>query len=437
MINNDTLAHFTVMVNNGSGCLFNGATTDYLYVLTCKHNLISNQTVQVAAHYLDDHGHLVEVALEVIEQPFIHKDPNKDAAIIKVKFAEKGLQLLIINDPVSFSKTLKLAGYPEVRSDKTYQLRLNDIEVVQTGEHGYIEAVVGGNANYDEIVGQSGGGIFFIEGERIFLIGIQSRMAAKNEQLSRVEFMPIKFFEEIISDNSVHLKELLPHYLYSFSFLKTQVMKLEGCFIEQNVAFTRDYLRAIGEEIIQSPLTPLLIKNAFKERLVVHNQALYCLSEKGIWIAWLEFLIVMRIMMDKKITDINLEEIFNSYRLIFSGTDGDWAQEMPSIMRSDYKGLKKGGKVIVSTNRKPIKPFIPEGMVTDLVRDNRVQSGELKIDDGIGHPLKAYKLYHLHAFQAICIIGKETDYKNFSTLTEDELFKTLQTEFNGLLQQHP
>jgi hypothetical protein len=65
--------------------------------------------------------------------------------------------------------------------------------------------------------------------------------------------------------------------------------------VENNVAYTRNYLKNLTNSIIASDLTPLFIKNYFNEKLLIHNHNPDTILEKGLWIGWLEFLIIMNI----------------------------------------------------------------------------------------------------------------------------------------------
>ena len=102
-----------------------------------------------------------------------------------------------------------LTGHPNARRNKGYSYRENKIEIIGPIENGYIEAEVDDRPSYDEIIGQSGGGIFKVTNDKYSLAGIQSKMATKDEyeSLGRVEIMPISFFDEIIGEFPLELEE--------------------------------------------------------------------------------------------------------------------------------------------------------------------------------------------------------------------------------------
>lgn len=291
------LPDHTVKVATGSGCLFRPMTDEYSYVLTAKHVVINeSQPIKIVRQVIINEV-VTNQALEIIGTPFYHPDPNKDAAIIKVKNIDIGNDLLRVEELFANFEGYYLSGHPDVRTGEQYSFRSNSIsELSNPKEHGYIEAVLGKTASHSEIVGQSGGGIIKVENDRLLLAGIQKKMSVSDEEmLGRIDFMPLSFYDEIINNNKAELAPLLPYYLKCFSFLQEQVMKLDGCFVENNVAYTRNYLKNLTNSIIASDLTPLFIKNYFNEKLLIHNHNPDTILEKGLWIGWLEFLIIMNI----------------------------------------------------------------------------------------------------------------------------------------------
>ena len=82
----DLYRHFTVVVNNGSGCIFQPSAGDYTYIFTVKHNLIidkeindyKKEDIKVSRNY---EAYTKNIFLPVTNV-FIH--PDKDCAIVQV-----------------------------------------------------------------------------------------------------------------------------------------------------------------------------------------------------------------------------------------------------------------------------------------------------------------------------------------------------------------
>lgn len=431
---------FTVKVEGGSGCIFQPMSEDYSYVLTARHVILeAEMPYSIIRQTIGEDGSVNEVELKMIGEPYYHHDPeNFDAAIIKVEsIKDNPIELLRLDNPLESSGTFILAGHPDARGKQVYSYRDNNLTLKNRKPYNYIEAELENVATHKEIVGQSGGGIFRFEDGHCFLVGIQKKMSVLDgkETLGRIDFMPLSFFDAIVDSNKEDLIDLLPYYLTSFSLLKDQVMKIEGCLVPNNVAYTRTFLRGITENIVENNLTPLYVREFFKDRLLVGKKPRKdILLTKDLWTGWLEYLIILNLIKDNGITEGNLEENFNCYRVLFSSTNKDWSTEFKEITQSNFHGLAANGCIIVSTKTKPEKHTIPSGAIDDIIRANNVQATEMQIDDGVEHPFKSYKLIHLYAFQKKCIIDKEDEYSQYTNLTDGELIIKLKQEYEELLR---
>ena len=425
---------FSVIVNGGSGCLFPVFDTDYMYVLTAKH-LIKNNGVDIRRQYLDENQQPQEVSLKIVGGPYLHSDDNKDAALVKVEPIQGMESVARADDVLQIPGELILAGFPNSRAAKPYAYRQDILTIKNLVAHGYIECQLSIASAYNEIVGLSGGGIFYDTNGQYYLAGIQAEMSVEDEKerLSNINIMPLSFFEQIIDQNN-GLAPLIPEHLLCFSTLKSYAMKLEGCYVPQSMAFTRQYLQGITDDIIQNNLTPTIIRNFFKSKLLVFAQSERVLGSRGLWIAWLEFLIILKFIRDEKINDQNIERIFDEVRLIYSDTDGDWTDELGNIFRSNFYGMPPQAKVIVATQgTPPIKWIISDNIIPNIIETIQVTRKEMQIDIGLAHPLKSFKLMHIHAFQRLGIVENEQHYYGFTALNEDQLIDKLKKEFNALI----
>jgi hypothetical protein len=426
--------NFSVIVNGGSGCLFPVFATDYMYVLTAKH-LFKNNGVSIRRQYLDENQQPKEVPLNIIGGPYFHSDANKDAALVKVEVIPRIDAIARVDDAFQLDGELILAGYPNSRSAKPYAYRQDRLTVKNTVAHGFIECQLSVSSAYNEIVGLSGGGIYYQSNGQVYLAGIQSEMAENddNERLSNINIMPLAFFDEIIEQNT-GLAHLQPEHLVCFSTVKAYAMKLEGCYVPQSMEFTKRYLQGITDDIVQNSLTPTFIRNFFKSKLLIAAQSERVLGSRGLWIAWLEFLIILNFIKDEQINDQNIERVFDEVRLIYSDTEGHWTGELGNIFRSDFYGMPRDAKVIVATQgAPPEKCVIADNIIPNIIETQHVTRKEMKIDIGLAHPLTSFKLMHIHAFQRLGIINNEQHYYGFSALNEDQLIAKLKKEFNAII----
>lgn len=439
-MNIDAVKEYIVIVNGGSGCIFQPMDNAYSYVLTAKHNIADadNLITQFARFKLNNNswGEIEIPFGNLIENDNYFPHPNRDIAIIKIDKIHDLENIIRIDDIENERTGYLLIGYPELRRNANPDIKANwyrcdeNVTIQGLRANQLREGKVPDNAGYEEIVGHSGGGLLKLSGDYILLAGIQNKMIdAKNEQLGRVEFSPISLFDEIINEYPQQLSPLHPPYYKSFAFLKEQIMKLEGCF--HDIEYTKQFLRDITDEIVKNPLTPNVIKNYLNERLLIYGEKSSSFYNKGLWVAWLEFLIVLNIVGLNPKTEEELNEIFNQYRIIYSSSKEDWSKLMVDIARSDYKGLKENACLIFANDAEPKMPVLGKGIIPDVSKS--VQKRQMNIDDGVNHPFESFKHIHIYAFQQKCIVEKAEDYTQYSSINENELLQKLKIEYENII----
>ena len=431
----DDIKAYIVIVNGGSGCIFKPEDETYNYVLTAKHNLV-NENNQVEMKELTRfeflEGQWFSKTVDLFAEGdcfFLH--PEKDIAIIKIATI-KGLDKIRRYDDFEDERTgFALCGYPATRRRYPEPYRIDEnVSILGTNRNQLREGQIPGNPTIDEIRGHSGGAIVKIKDKELFLAGIQNKMvSADNEYLGRIEFSVLKSFDEIVNLFPDALSPLYPPHCKSFKSLKEQVMKLEGCF--GSINFTKIYLQGFTDDIINDPLTPDVIRNHFHKRLLIYNEKESSLYNEGLWIAWLELLIILKVIGKNPMSEQDLDEVFNQYRIIYSSSKEDWSSFILDVLRSDYKGLKDNACIIVSNEKKPVKCMIGKGLLHDISR--QITTREMNIDEGEYLPVENLKHIHLYAFQQNCIVDKEEEYTRFDRTNEKELYKKLKQEYENFI----
>lgn len=431
-MNIDNIREYIVIVNGGSGCIFQPEDNTYSYVLTAKHNITDTKnTITDLTRFISQNGNWESISINTLANTdFYFPHPDKDIAIIKIAKIDDLDKIIRLDDFENDRTGYSLCGYPETRRSLSNQYRMDENVTIQgTTTNQLREGQIPNNPTIDEIRGHSGGAIVKIKDDHLLLTGIQNKMVdATNEQLGRIEFTPIKSFDEIVEQYSESLSPLSPPHCKSFEYLKEEVMKLEGCF--QNVEYTKQYLQGLTDEIIDNSLTPKVIKNRLKERLLVYNENISSLHNKGLWTAWLEFLIVLKVIGSTPKTEQELDEIFNQYRVIYSSSKEDWSKLMKDIVCSDYKGLKENACLIVANDTEPKIPTIGKGIIPDI---SGVSKKQFNIDEGVNHPFENFKHVHIYAFQHNCIVNKSHEYTNFNTTNEQKLHQKLKQEYESII----
>jgi hypothetical protein len=430
-MNIDNIREYIVIVNGGSGCIFQSEDDTYSYVLTAKHNITDNNNLTRFV-YQNNVWNPISVTVVDTNSYFLH--PGKDIAIIKIAKIDDLDRIIRLDDFENDRTGYSLCGYPENRRGESTSYRIiEDVTILGTNANQLREGQIPNNATIDEIRGHSGGAIVKIKDNHLLLVGIQNKMVdASNEQLGRIEFTPIASLDEIVNQYPELLSPLSPPYCKSFEYLKGQVMKLEGCF--HNIEYTRQYLQSLTDEIIDNPLTPQVIKNRLKKRLLIHNEKESSLCNKGLWIAWLELLIILKVIGLNPRTELELDDIFNQYRIVYSSSKEDWSKLMKEIICSDYKGLKENACFIVANEAEPTIPVLGKGIIPDISRN--VTKKQMNIDEGINHPLESFKHIHIYAFQRNCIVEKGDEYTNFDGSKERELSQKLKQEYENIINNN-
>lgn len=445
----DELKLYTVRVNNGSGCLFQPILNgdEFTYILTAKHIFengmrdendeivppISDGTEISIFRQVNNDGQWQKIPIPFTLTRGVTYFPHlvADAAILKIDFLP-GFDQIVSNDIPRIKSTYYLNGFPNQFAGQpdeayaTYSIK----EFEASGDHSQNAQLTNNVLNKLQVEGMSGGGILELTDVQISIIGIQSRMKHSQYANGKICFVPMKYFSEIINyeEYNPFLTRLHPPFVGKFEFLREEAFTLKVDAWDENAMLSiRIHLKNKALGVIQSDVTPIGIKELFKNRLLIDENETYCLDTKSIWIAWLEFLTIMNIVKEANLTILQLNETFDSIRLKYLDTN-DWTDFIPNkLSKSDYLGLQPDSTVIISTRMPPERPFIiPKGRIVDITRV--YDKSGFRTDKGID-PFTSFNFVHLDYFKKKCIIDKMAAYQN---LSEQEFLTLLKKEYNEL-----
>lgn len=447
----DELKVYTVRVKDGSGCLFQPIQNEnnYTYILTSKHLFegISRDENGKDIPYETQNGTGVLIVRQINvdnqwqEQiiPFVlirdqtyfpHKEA--DAAILKIDHIAGFDKIISIDIPTNIDG-YSLYGFPsqyrnnQIGSrDTSYSIRELELPS-QNLQNAQLKNDVLAHA---QIEGMSGGGILLPQNENAYIIGIQSEMKHAAWANGKICFVPMKYFSEIVNydEYATLLTKLHPPYVGKFDFLADSAFTLKVDFINENkIQDTRTYLRNKTVEVINSGITPISIKELFKNKLLIDETELNSLETKNIWIGWLEFLTIFNIVKDENIDENQLFEIFDSVRLKYTHAEDCTTLFQDYLSKSDYTGMIQGGTILINSKKAPQKPFkFSKGTMKNITKVQDVRG--FRTDLGID-PFQSFSFIHLDYYKTGCIINKLEEYEN---LSEPQLLAKLKEEYHEL-----
>lgn len=425
----DDLQFFTVKVAGGSGCLFQPLNSDYSYVLTAKHVIEDVENIEIVRQYIREDGTRVDEQLEILEVPYLHISPDKDAAIIKVKKIED-IESLLRSDLNSLEReNWHLCGHPASRENNGFSYRKNKLKIENPVEL-YIEGEIERNVNHSEIVGQSGGGIIKSESSCFLLAGIQKKMAAEDEEetLSRIHFAPLSFFDEIIQENEANLSPLFPPYFASLEIILEDIFPLSGLQLtSQKEALLKAQLKLVAKSLCTS-FSAQTVLELYKNSMLANSLNESYITHRQLWIAFLELLSINQLhITNKTLTIDDLVEIRKKHNLVFLDCD-DWVKKLDIIIKSDLTSLERGGSVIVSST-KDVKPNTVE-LDIDYINDIcTVPTEEMSISSSVTNLAEDLKIIHIYKFQKYII----DNYKLFKNITQANVKETIINETRHII----
>ncbi len=231
----DLLRHFTVVVNNGSGCIFQTDSDQFTYIFTVLHNLnvsaedgtYKKEDIKVSLTYED---YLAKRYLPVIN--FFPHD-EKDCAIIQVPKVANDEDYTYNIGSFTRNSQVSISGFPNYmrllkKTDTQYRTSLyatTDNERENKYERDLILKEDANTSNADagyNIIGFSGSGIFEERCNELYLVGIFPKLNDSGATHNKIVGQDLSGFEEII----------LQHKLFGVKKIKPKFNV--ACFLQQS-----------------------------------------------------------------------------------------------------------------------------------------------------------------------------------------------------------
>ena len=442
MTEND-IKKYSVILGEGSGALFQPADSDKTYVLSARHVFYdeiederggkkSEVKKEITLRFSDSQDEEKVIEIKNGENYFEHSESSIDAAILLLPDIGGYNQIFIDNN--TSSNEYNMAGFPQSRrasNDKYNKYKISDI--ISSDQSVLSLRLEVAHLSHSDISGFSGGGIIKFNEDYLTICGIQSRTPEEdcNGEIAK----------------QYNLPELLPSFLVNFKFLQQTAFNFDAGIDDEDISFTRLFLKQKTEEVLSSDITPRFIKDYFTDRLLINEKDMLKLNDELIYITWLEFLTLINIVKDKTCNISDLENIFCYLRLLYRKTETDWLETdfLKDCLVSNYDGLEENGTVFIKTNKLPSKQNIKhyrldKGSIVpriDSLKSN-YENGTLNSDvNNITNALselkefvfEKYNFIHFEYLKHFMLVENSENYKTFKKSNENELLIKLKEEY--------
>lgn len=406
-----------VMVIDGSGVLIQSALADHSYILTAKHVL---ETEENSGQYHDIdkiivkkmNGDKIDLSRRIVSTD------NDIAILITSTKLESDLQIAI-SKPERNNRVFYY-GYPGTRRAleprdqlREYPGQINEVETDR------FSVALDGRPLWSEVAGASGGGVFVEIGGDIFLQGIESRVegVVDREFHGKVICTPITVIEKIFSEAG--LEKIHPPSMASFIGLVDKTFRcFEQAEAPENLRFLINQLKERGSALSSAThINPLMLYEKFEKKLLIKDCPVQNLYNEALWIAYFEFLIISCLIDGIEFDTVDfsyINENSTRRRFLFSTGQENWIWKLLDIFRSDFRGLKRGGKIVISsgdsTPKHEARPSSLEKVVFDI---GRRQKSEIMVDSGITNPAVDFKVYNLTGLHRFCVVDDDDKFSKY------------------------
>lgn len=409
--------NLSVIVDDGSGVLFQPMTEEYTYVLTAKHNIeIEENGQKVLKNIVDIEIKKYDGNILTVRSIYPHDD--LDIAIIKIDKINIESPLKYLDNP-SNDERYNLYGYPETRRNDIEKILNYVLEVTDVRD----SIITARNIDYSqqsEVNGFSGGGVFKDGGDTMYLIGIECEMHAisTRETHERVNLVHINAFDKIVEQHSNILTPLLPPFMDNFASL------LEKTFSLNNMIYNRDTIRSKLQSIAQtkiiSNIKPLDITSEQKDVLLIDGQNTSEYTNELLWKMYLEFLIACQIIDAPESLDLVMLNELKKKRIFLFGKARTWIGLTEQILRSNLSMLESGGIVFVGCDgdSEPVKCELTQKALRKI---SSVPPELMNIASGV-QPYDEIRIKHIHALESQ-IISNEEVFEDADIINVEEKIK--------------
>lgn len=407
---------YCVMVMSGSGVLVNAMTQDYSYVLTAAHVLDGNVGDILVTDYLGNNIKVLDIFLPAkVGDAWLY-----DCCVLKVAYQSRVAQRSFPAANLQNQTNLTFVGCPKTERTSSDPIKHWDGHMTSVVNE-LILFTVAGIPGKETIQGMSGGGIYHVDGDFPYLVGVEFSMDGtfQDQQFGRIRCHGLFRFEELIAINKS--AAMVPAYLECFSRLRGGVFAF-NVIRPEHVANLKKALDIFAGELIEHGMPPPYeIMSQYGLSLLIDNKLPGELQMRDMWVAYLEFLVICALLDNVGIADAEyLKKIERKRRMLYTSDGSNWIRRLEDLLKAARKLLDKDGILIVASPQATAK-FLPQNFALENVINNISvvpNKGPFSIDAVEASIYKSFKLTHLEALRTTCVVENEQDYHDVAAGVE-------------------
>jgi hypothetical protein len=412
-MNENDLKRYTVILDGGSGVLFQPLDETKTYILSAKH-VFYNDVKRNNGPDTKERKDRICYSLSTDQETPIEVEVNKgvnyyehneaDAAIL-VLDKNLGFDQIFIDERTSGFDGFNLTGYPNSKRKTDDKYDKQTIRDLITHDSSLITLrLVVNHLDHGQISGFSGGGIIKTNGDSLLLAGIQSQTPTEDCN-GEIQVVPIKRFEEIIQQNN--LPQLLPNFF-------TKIDLLLGSIIEFNQTKPNLKPKLQGALRLQAKQIKCDLKDIYN-RKILDKSAIKAnsLSSKQFWASFLEYALIISLIEDHEFNEELLSKMSKKRKFIFSDSAKNIYDVYSDILLFAADNIDDQCQVLVGTTIPPTTNKTRR-MSTARVPQNISSIDDDETIDRITLRNKIKEIIHIKAIELDCINENDTLLDQFS-----------------------
>lgn len=400
------LKRYTVILDTGSGVLFQPLDETKTYILSAKHVFYedilhddgpNSSKLKSTINYSFSDNQNQKNEVEIIKDHNYFEHDIVDAAILVLDI-NLHLNEIFIDDRTSGFEGFNLTGYPvnKRKSNNQYDKQLIS-DLISYDDNIIALRLVVNHLEHEQITGFSGGGIIKTNGDSLLLSGIQSRTPIGN-CIGEIQITPIKRFQEIVENNN--LSKLLPSYLSNIELLINTIINydetLPSLKPKLKIAVRKQF------EQVKCELNNIYSSDYIKKSSTSKTG----IKSKIFWTSFLEYAFIMSLLEVNSLDETVLAKVSLTKKFIFSDSSKDIYDLYDEVLFLASENINDNCQILLATNKTPSSPN-RRRMPANKVNLNIGNVVDLDTIDRVQTSFKIKEIIHLKAIEFDCINSNE------------------------------